>query len=160
MEDGSDVTNHLKVQLLVRAYQSRGHHTAKIDPLGIRGTNDAKGFSNIKPKELTLEHYGFTEKDMDTEYTLGPGILPRFKRDGQSTAARLVLSLFISLTVTSAIGSVNVLRSLPLSSTLSMRSAVFLTDLSGVPASSLSWPPSTPTTSDSVLRAVRRLSLV
>jgi len=33
---GSDVTNHLKVQLLVRAYQARGHHKAKIDPLGIR----------------------------------------------------------------------------------------------------------------------------
>ena len=32
-----DVTNHLKVQLLVRAYQARGHHKAKIDPLGIRG---------------------------------------------------------------------------------------------------------------------------
>lgn len=83
LEAGSDVTNHLKVQLLVRAYQARGHHTAKIDPLGIRGTNDAKGFANIKPKELTLEHYQFTEKDLDTEYTLGPGILPRFKRDGR-----------------------------------------------------------------------------
>ncbi|OAA58826.1 2-oxoglutarate dehydrogenase E1 component [Cordyceps fumosorosea ARSEF 2679] len=81
MEDGSDVTNHLKVQLLVRAYQARGHHKANIDPLGIRNT--AEGFGNIKPKELTLDFYGFTEKDLDTEYTLGPGILPRFKRDGR-----------------------------------------------------------------------------
>ncbi|KAH6990372.1 thiamine diphosphate-binding protein [Ilyonectria sp. MPI-CAGE-AT-0026] len=83
MEDGSDVTNHLKVQLLVRAYQARGHHTANIDPLGIRNTSDATGFANARPKELTLEHYQFTEKDLDTEYTLGPGILPRFKRDGR-----------------------------------------------------------------------------
>ncbi|UKZ81085.1 2-oxoglutarate dehydrogenase E1 component [Trichoderma virens FT-333] len=60
---------------------ARGHHKADIDPLGIRNT--AAGFGNIKPKELTLEHYGFTEKDLDTEYTLGPGILPRFKREGR-----------------------------------------------------------------------------
>lgn len=79
--EGSDVTNHLKVQLLVRAYQARGHHKAQIDPLGIR--QEQKGFGNIKPKELSLEYYQFTEKDLDTEYTLGPGILPRFKKDGR-----------------------------------------------------------------------------
>jgi len=79
--EGANVTNHLKVQLLVRAYQARGHHKAKIDPLGIRNTS--KGFGNIKPKELSLEYYQFTEKDLDTEYTLGPGILPRFKNDGR-----------------------------------------------------------------------------
>ncbi|KAJ2891952.1 putative oxoglutarate dehydrogenase protein [Zalerion maritima] len=78
---GSDVTNHLKVQLLCRAYQARGHNKARIDPLGIR--NESKGFGNIKPKELTLDFYGFTERDMETEYSLGPGILPRFKRDGR-----------------------------------------------------------------------------
>ncbi|KAK5136076.1 2-oxoglutarate dehydrogenase E1 component [Meristemomyces frigidus] len=76
---GSDVMNHLKVQLLVRAYQARGHHKAKIDPLGIR--NDAHAFPYSKPKELELEHYNFTEKDMDQQFTLGPGILPRFKTD-------------------------------------------------------------------------------
>ncbi|KAI3398166.1 hypothetical protein diail_9788 [Diaporthe ilicicola] len=79
--EGSDIDNHLKVQLLVRAYQARGHHKARIDPLGIR--QEQKGFGNIKPKELELEYYQFTEKDLDTEYTLGPGILPRFKRDGR-----------------------------------------------------------------------------
>lgn len=83
LEGGGGVTNHLKVQLLVRAYQARGHHTANIDPLGIRNTDQAKGFGNIRPKELTLEHYQFTEKDLDTEYTLGPGILPRFQREGR-----------------------------------------------------------------------------
>ena len=74
-----EVTNHLKVQLLVRAYQARGHHKARTDPLGIRG--EAEAFGYYKPKELELSHYGFTEKDLDTEYNLGPGILPRFKTD-------------------------------------------------------------------------------
>lgn len=79
--EGSDIDNHLKVQLLVRAYQARGHLNAKIDPLGIR--QEGKGFGNIKPKELSLDYYQFTEKDLDTEYTLGPGILPRFKKEGR-----------------------------------------------------------------------------
>ncbi|KAH8677287.1 2-oxoglutarate dehydrogenase E1 [Xylariales sp. PMI_506] len=78
---GSDITNHLKVQLLVRAYQARGHHKAEIDPLGIR--NESKGFTNVKPKELSLDYYQFTERDLDKEYELGPGILPRFKREGR-----------------------------------------------------------------------------
>ncbi|KAK7747945.1 2-oxoglutarate dehydrogenase E1 component [Cytospora paraplurivora] len=79
--EGSEINNHLKVQLLVRAYQARGHHKARIDPLGIR--QESKGFGNIKPKELSIEYYQFTEKDLDTEYTLGPGILPRFKKEGR-----------------------------------------------------------------------------
>ncbi|KAF2400708.1 2-oxoglutarate dehydrogenase-like protein E1 component [Trichodelitschia bisporula] len=74
---GSDVMNHLKVQLLVRAYQARGHHKAKIDPLGIR--SQAKDFGYSRPRELELSHYQFTEKDLDQEFALGPGILPRFK---------------------------------------------------------------------------------
>lgn len=78
---GSEITNHLKVQLLCRAYQARGHHKAKIDPLGIRG--EGKGFSDVHPKELDLNHYQFTERDLDKEYELGPGILPRFRREGR-----------------------------------------------------------------------------
>jgi 2-oxoglutarate dehydrogenase E1 component len=76
---GADVMNHLKVQLLVRAYQARGHHKAKIDPLGIR--TEAEQFGYSRPKELELSHYGFTEKDLDQEFELGPGILPRFKSE-------------------------------------------------------------------------------
>ena len=74
-----EVANHLKVQLLVRAYQARGHHKARTDPLGIRG--EAEAFGYRRPKELELSHYGFTEKDLDAEYALGPGILPRFKTE-------------------------------------------------------------------------------
>lgn len=76
---GSDTMNHLKVQLLVRAYQARGHHKAKIDPLGIRSEADLFGYAN--PRELELSHYNFTEKDLDQEFNLGPGILPRFKSE-------------------------------------------------------------------------------
>jgi len=73
----SDVSNHLKVQLLVRAYQARGHHKAKIDPLGIR--NEAHKFDASDPKELNLEAYNFSDADMEQEFELGPGILPHFK---------------------------------------------------------------------------------
>ena len=74
-----EVTSHLKVQLLVRAYQARGHHKARTDPLGIRG--EAEAFGYRRPKELELSHYQFTDKDLDAEYNLGPGILPRFKTE-------------------------------------------------------------------------------
>ena len=75
-ENGSkSIADHLKVQLLVRAYQVRGHHKAKIDPLGIK---DMADLDASYPKELKLEHYGWTEKDLDRKISLGPGILPRF----------------------------------------------------------------------------------
>ncbi|KAK9453832.1 thiamine diphosphate-binding protein [Dipodascopsis uninucleata] len=72
----SDVISHLKVQLLVRAYQVRGHLKAKLDPLGIRKVEI--------PQELTLEHYNFSESDLDKEFNLGPGILPWFATAGKS----------------------------------------------------------------------------
>ena len=74
------ILTHLKVQLLCRAYQVRGHQKAHIDPLQISFGDDK---SRPLPKELTLEHYGFTERDLDREITLGPGILPRFAREGK-----------------------------------------------------------------------------
>ncbi|KAG7193893.1 2-oxoglutarate dehydrogenase E1 component [Scheffersomyces spartinae] len=74
---GEDVVTHLKVQLLVRAYQVRGHQKAHIDPLNISWGDNA----NV-PKELTLDFYGFTEADMNKKITLGPGILPRFAEAG------------------------------------------------------------------------------
>lgn len=79
----TDVTKHLKVQLLVRAYQVRGHHKAKIDPLGIRSEAEPSRLNSAVPRELELSHYGFSEADLDEEFTLGPGILPRFAKDGR-----------------------------------------------------------------------------
>lgn len=75
----TDVGTHLKAQLLVRAYQARGHHKARIDPLNIKNEADEFGYGN--PKELKLDHYGFTEADLDKDLELGPGILPRFKTE-------------------------------------------------------------------------------
>jgi 2-oxoglutarate dehydrogenase E1 component len=66
----------------VRAYQSRGHHKARIDPLGIR--TEAEQFGYSKPRELELSHYNFTEKDLDQEIELGPGILPRFRTENRT----------------------------------------------------------------------------
>jgi 2-oxoglutarate dehydrogenase E1 component len=77
---GEDVVTHLKVQLLVRAYQVRGHQKAQIDPLGI-----SYGESQTIPKELTLEYYGFTKSDLNKQITLGPGILPRFANSGKKS---------------------------------------------------------------------------
>lgn len=79
LQDTGHVNNHLKVQLLVRAYQARGHHKAKIDPLGIR--LEAKQFGYSRPKELELSTYGFDQTAMEQEIELGPGILPRFKTE-------------------------------------------------------------------------------
>ncbi|CAG8678731.1 14301_t:CDS:2, partial [Racocetra fulgida] len=67
------VNDHMKVQLLVRAYQVRGHHLAKLDPLGIMDADFTF------PKELDPSHYGFTE-DLNRQFSLGPGILTQFSK--------------------------------------------------------------------------------
>jgi hypothetical protein len=69
---------HSQVQLLVRAFQVRGHNIANLDPLGMNGAD----LDNSMPSELTIEHYGWSEKDLDKEFELGAGILPRFKNAG------------------------------------------------------------------------------
>ncbi|CAE6460790.1 unnamed protein product [Rhizoctonia solani] len=67
------------VQLLVRAYQVRGHHVADLDPLGVLDAD----LNNIVPAELELSHYGWTERDLDKKFKLGPGILPHYAVDGK-----------------------------------------------------------------------------
>ncbi|KZT60346.1 2-oxoglutarate dehydrogenase, E1 component [Calocera cornea HHB12733] len=78
---GTQVSDHLKVQLLVRAYQVRGHHIADLDPLGIMDAD----LDQSVPAELTIAHYGWTEADLDHEISLGPGILPRFATGGRNS---------------------------------------------------------------------------
>jgi 2-oxoglutarate dehydrogenase complex dehydrogenase (E1) component-like enzyme len=73
--------NFPQVQLLVRAYQVRGHHVAELDPLGILDAD----LDDVHPPELELSRYGFTERDLDKEITLGPGILPHFATDERKT---------------------------------------------------------------------------
>lgn len=60
-----EILDHMKVQLMVRAYQVRGHHLARLDPLGIN-----IGEFHSAP-ELTLEYYGFSKADLDRTFFLG-----------------------------------------------------------------------------------------
>lgn len=69
----TEVLDHMKVQLMVRAYQVRGHQLAKLDPLEISGEVEENA------PELTYKHYGFTDSDLDRKFILGSGILPLFK---------------------------------------------------------------------------------
>lgn len=73
------------MQLLVRAYQVRGHAIANLDPLGINSPEKT-------PSELTIEHYGWTEKDLDQEFELGAGILPRFKKGIEKMTLREIIA--------------------------------------------------------------------
>ncbi|KAK0554455.1 2-oxoglutarate dehydrogenase E1 component [Tilletia horrida] len=75
---GEAVDDALKAQLLVRAYQVRGHRIARLDPLGIL---DPDLDPNV-PEELTIEHYGWSQKDLEKEVKLGPGLLPNFAKAG------------------------------------------------------------------------------
>ncbi|EIW81255.1 2-oxoglutarate dehydrogenase E1 component [Coniophora puteana RWD-64-598 SS2] len=78
---GGELDDHLKVQLLVRAYQVRGHHVAELDPLGILDAD----LADVHPPELELSRYGFTERDLDKQIALGPGILPHFATEDRKT---------------------------------------------------------------------------
>ncbi|ORY33742.1 Thiamin diphosphate-binding protein [Naematelia encephala] len=89
---GGDVTDYLKVQLLVRAYQVRGHHMANLDPLHI---SDADLDSRIPP-ELKLDYYGWTEEDLKKEFDISSGILPRFAStvpDGKMSLGQIIEEL-------------------------------------------------------------------
>jgi 2-oxoglutarate dehydrogenase E1 component len=56
------IEESLKVMLLVRSYQIRGHALANLDPLGLTTPT-------LYP-ELTLNNYGWTEADLDREVIL------------------------------------------------------------------------------------------
>jgi 2-oxoglutarate dehydrogenase E1 component len=58
--------------------QVRGHSIAKLDPLGIIDAD----LDGSVPTELTIEHYGWSEKDLDREMQLGTGLLPNFVKAG------------------------------------------------------------------------------
>ncbi|WKY03571.1 hypothetical protein Q1695_004935 [Nippostrongylus brasiliensis] len=62
------ISDHLKVQLLIRSYQTRGHNIADLDPLGINSAD----LDDTIPPELELSFYGFGERDLDKEFLLPP----------------------------------------------------------------------------------------
>lgn len=75
----SERCSNVQVQLLIRAYQVRGHHKANLDPLGIMEAD----LNPKVPEELKMSHYGWTEADLDKEIALGSGIMPRFRATGR-----------------------------------------------------------------------------
>eukprot|EP00842_Homolaphlyctis_polyrhiza_P001163 jgi/Hompol1/2047/HPOL_002848-RA len=73
------ILDHMKVQLMVRAYQVRGHQLANIDPLGINSFRE-----RVQAPELEYGYYGFKESDLNRKFYLGSGILPAFlAQEGQ-----------------------------------------------------------------------------
>ncbi|KAM6040508.1 2-oxoglutarate dehydrogenase complex component E1 isoform 2-T2 [Chlamydotis macqueenii] len=76
------VEDHLAVQSLIRAYQVRGHHIAKLDPLGISSVNFDDAPVTVSPnvdlavfkerlRVLTVGgFYGLDESDLDKVFRL------------------------------------------------------------------------------------------
>jgi len=76
------------VQLLIRAYQVRGHNMANLDPLHI---SDADLDARIPP-ELKLDYYGWTEQDLKKEFNI-KSVLPRFADvapEGKMTLGQII----------------------------------------------------------------------
>lgn len=86
----NEIEAHMKVQLLIRAYQVRGHLKANIDPLGIM--QPVRDFSPAP--ELEPSYYGFTEADMDRSFQLGSGVLPALRKEhAVMTLCEIIASL-------------------------------------------------------------------
>ncbi|CRK95808.1 CLUMA_CG009261, isoform C, partial [Clunio marinus] len=64
--DDKLIDDHLAVQAIIRSYQIRGHHIAKLDPLGINSAD----LDDKTPPELLYTHYRFEEHDMDRMFKL------------------------------------------------------------------------------------------
>ncbi|CAK1553530.1 unnamed protein product [Leptosia nina] len=60
------IDDHLAVQAIIRSYQIRGHHIAKLDPLEIANFNTAEK----NPREVIYNSYRFDEADMDRVFKL------------------------------------------------------------------------------------------
>jgi 2-oxoglutarate dehydrogenase E1 component len=84
----SEVIDHMKIQLLSRAYQVRGHHIANLDPLGIQHAD----LNSSTPPELEYTYYGFKDSDLDRTFTIGPGILPAFAKSGATLTLREIVA--------------------------------------------------------------------
>ncbi|EGC32978.1 hypothetical protein DICPUDRAFT_56740 [Dictyostelium purpureum] len=78
------VSDSMKLLLLVRAYQVRGHEMATLDPLGLQ--------ANREPEELNPAKYGFTEADMDRPIQVGDGLISGFlTNNAPQTTLRQIL---------------------------------------------------------------------
>ena len=98
-----EILDHMKVQLMVRAYQVRGHHLARLDPLGINFGVDQKA------PELDYTHYGFKESDLDRKFHLGSGILPAFKDSKSQLTLREIIKALKDIYCTILFNNFNLL---------------------------------------------------
>jgi 2-oxoglutarate dehydrogenase E1 component len=57
-------SDSLGLAYLIKAYQSRGHEAANLDPLGLHAHRQGI------PEELDYTHHGFTEADLDRKLNL------------------------------------------------------------------------------------------
>jgi 2-oxoglutarate dehydrogenase E1 component len=104
----SDVIDHMKIQLLTRAYQVRGHHIANLDPLGIQHAD----LDSTTPPELAHTYYGFKDSDLDRTFTIGPGILPAFTSSGATLTLREIIDHLKKIYCKYNIVLINVLKKL------------------------------------------------
>jgi 2-oxoglutarate dehydrogenase E1 component len=65
-----EISDCMKVLLLIRAYQVSGHLLANTDPLELT--------TKEIPPELQLNSYGFTESDLDREFYIGTATMSGF----------------------------------------------------------------------------------
>eukprot|EP00743_Colponemidia_sp_Colp-15_P001287 GILK01001410.1.p1 GENE.GILK01001410.1~~GILK01001410.1.p1 ORF type:complete len:1010 (+),score=194.22 GILK01001410.1:51-3080(+) len=72
------ISESLKVFLLIRAYQVRGHEIANLDPLHIEEHAKEHYRARTPPAELDYTYYGFTEADLDREFFIGTGVMTGF----------------------------------------------------------------------------------
>lgn len=101
-------SDSLGVGHLIRAYQVYGHSAAKLDPLGVYN-KEAFPYrpSNLEdleatggwPHNLTIEHHGFTEADLDRRLNLkgnssggNKGYLEELAMSPQKVTLRLILN--------------------------------------------------------------------
>lgn len=69
------IQEHVSLYGLIRAYQVRGHNIANLDPLNIADAD----LTNEIPSELIYTSYGFTEADLDREFSMFSTDMTPFK---------------------------------------------------------------------------------
>eukprot|EP00658_Telonema_sp_P-2_P082700 TRINITY_DN8790_c0_g1_i5.p1 TRINITY_DN8790_c0_g1~~TRINITY_DN8790_c0_g1_i5.p1 ORF type:complete len:999 (+),score=274.18 TRINITY_DN8790_c0_g1_i5:220-3216(+) len=80
------VRDQLACLQLINGFRKTGHHTAQLDPLGLRSGAD---LDDTVPAELTLEHYGFTEADLDKQFAFtADNNMPGLFGDGKPRTLR------------------------------------------------------------------------
>lgn len=88
----TEILDHMKVQMLVRAYQVRGHHLANLDPLGIMQA-DLSSAGGKRTPEVEPSFYGFSDADLDRTFHLGPGVLPGFSSTSKQLTLRQIIQV-------------------------------------------------------------------